>query len=71
MIRERATKQQIDEMLKTWGVFIKIVVDIEREILAGGAERHYECEQELLKDGSKQKKSLGCRLVSFHPRNGV
>ncbi|BAY15057.1 hypothetical protein NIES2109_63770 (plasmid) [Nostoc sp. HK-01] len=59
MIRERATKQQIDEMLKTWGVFIKIVVDIEREILAGGAERHYECEQELLKDGSKQKNLWG------------
>ncbi|MBD2458426.1 hypothetical protein H6G80_30715 [Nostoc sp. FACHB-87] len=59
VIRERATKQQIDEMLKTWGVFIKIVVDIEREILAGGAERHYECEQELLKDGSKQKNLWG------------
>ncbi|MBE9210939.1 hypothetical protein IQ244_31455 [Nostoc sp. LEGE 06077] len=59
VIRERATKQQIDEMLKTWGVFIKIVVDIEREILAGGAERHYECEQELLKDGNKQKNLWG------------
>lgn len=59
MIRERATKQQIDEMLKTWGVFIKIVVDIEREILAGGAERHYECEQELLKDGSRQRDIWG------------
>lgn len=59
MIRERATKQQIDKMLKTWGVFIKIVVDIEREILAGGAERHYECEQELLKDGSRQRDIWG------------
>jgi Protein of unknown function (DUF5674) len=59
VIRERATKQQIDEMLKTWGVFIKIVVDIEREILAGGAERHYECEQELLKDGSRQRDIWG------------
>lgn len=65
MIRERATKQQIDEMLKTWGVFIKIVVDIEREILAGGAERHYECEQELLKDGSKQKNLWGADWCPF------
>ncbi|NJN11532.1 MAG: hypothetical protein HC815_27580 [Richelia sp. RM1_1_1] len=59
MIRQKATKEQLDEMLVTWGVFIKIVVDIEREVLAGGAERHYECEQELLKDGSKQKDLWG------------
>ncbi|NJL80010.1 MAG: hypothetical protein HC836_42860 [Richelia sp. RM2_1_2] len=59
IIRDRATKEQLDEMLVTWGVFIKIVVDIEREVLAGGAERHYECEQELLKDGSKQKDLWG------------
>lgn len=55
IIRVRATKEELDEMLQIWGVFIKIVVDIEREILAGGAERHYGCEQELLKDGSRQK----------------
>ncbi len=55
IIRERATKEQLEEMLQAWGVFIKIVVDIERKILAGGAELHYECEQELLKDGSQQK----------------
>ncbi len=59
IIRERATKEQLDEMLKIWGVFIKIAVDIEREILAGGSERHYECEEELLKDGSKQKDLWG------------
>lgn len=46
-------------MLETFGIFIKIAVDIEREILAGGAERHYECEQELLKDGSRQKDIWG------------
>ncbi len=59
IIRERATKEQLDEMMQMWGVFIKIVVDIEREILAGGAELHYECEQELLKDGSQQKDLWG------------
>ncbi|MBO3463286.1 DUF5674 family protein [Aetokthonos hydrillicola Thurmond2011] len=59
IIRVRATKEELDEMLQMWGVFIKIVVDIEREILAGGAERHYECEQELLKDGSRQKDLWG------------
>lgn len=59
IIRERATKEQLNEMLQMWGVFIKIVVDIEREILAGGSERHYECEEKLLEDGSKQKDLWG------------
>ena len=59
IIREQATKEQLDVMLEAFGIFIKIAVDIEREILAGGGERHYECEQELLKDGSKQKDLWG------------
>jgi hypothetical protein len=41
------------------GSIYKNSLDIEREILAGGAERHYECEQELLKDGSRQKDLWG------------
>jgi hypothetical protein len=59
IIREPATPEQIEDMLKTWDVFIKIAIDIEREILAGGAVRHYQCEQELLKDGSKQRDIWG------------
>lgn len=59
IIREPATPQQIEEMLKTWGVFIKIVVDIERSYLAGGGVRHYQCEQELLLDGSRQRDVWG------------
>ena len=59
IIREQATKEQLDIMLEAFGIFTKIAVDIEREILAGGGERHYECEQELLKDGSKQKDLWG------------
>lgn len=34
--------------------FIKLAVDLEREILAGGGELHADCEQALLQDGSKQ-----------------
>lgn len=59
IIREQATKEQLDVMLEAFGIFTKIAVDIEREILAGGGERHYDCEQELLKDGSKQKDLWG------------
>lgn len=59
IIRTRATREQLEEMLKIWGVYIKIVVDIEREILAGGSEKHYECEEVLLKDGSRQRDLWG------------
>ncbi|MEA5605548.1 DUF5674 family protein [Nostoc sp. UHCC 0252] len=59
IIREPATSEEIEEMLKTWEVFIKIAVDIERRIIAGGGVRHYECEQELLKDGSRQRDIWG------------
>lgn len=59
IIRTRATREQLEEMLKIWGVFIKIVVDVEREILAGGSEKHYQCEEQLLLDGSRQRDLWG------------
>ena len=59
IIRERATREELEEMLKVWGVLIKIVVDVEREILAGGSEKHYQCEEELLFSGSRQSDLWG------------
>lgn len=37
----------------TLGSFAKVVVDIEREILAAGCELHVDCMEELLADGSR------------------
>ena len=34
--------------------YIKLAVDIERHILAGGGDFHADCKAELLKTGSKQ-----------------
>lgn len=59
IIRERATNKQLLDMLKIWGVYVKIVVDIEREMLAGGSEKHYQCEEVLLEDGSRQRDLWG------------
>ncbi|BAB77114.1 asl7356 (plasmid) [Nostoc sp. PCC 7120 = FACHB-418] len=42
-------------MLEEEKFYIKLAVDIERRILAGGGEMHYFCEQALLEDGSSQK----------------
>jgi hypothetical protein len=59
IIRSRATKQQIEEMLQTLGTYIKLAVDIRRGILAGGGVLHADCESALLEDGSRQQDIWG------------
>lgn len=59
IIRNRATPDQIEQMLEEHKFYIKLAVDIERCILAGGGEMHYFCEQALLEDGSAQKNIWG------------
>lgn len=55
LLRERATPQQVAEMLEAHAHIrmIKIVVDVRRRALAGGSAMHFECEGLLLKDGSE------------------
>lgn len=36
IIRDRATKEQVADMLSVLGTYIKLAVDLEREVLAGG-----------------------------------
>ncbi|MDF5731482.1 MAG: DUF5674 family protein [Rhizonema sp. PD38] len=55
MIRVRATPEQIEQMLLELKFYIKVAVDIERRILAGGGEMHFYCEQVLLENGSQQE----------------
>jgi len=59
IIRKKTTKEEIEKMAQDLDGYIKVVVDIERGILAGGGERHVEGEQKLLKDGSHQKDLWG------------
>lgn len=59
IIRTHATKQHIEDMLKTLEVYIKLAVDIRRGILAGGGELHADCESVLLNDGSQQEDIWG------------
>ena len=42
--------------------YIKVVVDIRRQILAAGGEKHVDAEQLLLKDGSHQEDLWGAGL---------
>lgn len=59
IIVKKATQNEIQKMAKDFDGYIKVVVDIEQEILAGGGERHVDAEQKLLKFGSKQKNLWG------------
>jgi hypothetical protein len=59
LIRTPATPQQIEEMLQTLDTYIKLAIDIERGVLAGGGVMHADCESALLEDGSAQENIWG------------
>jgi hypothetical protein len=77
IVRSRATVQQMTAMLEALEGYIKLAVDVERGILAGGGAMHADCESALLDDGSVQEdvwvqigihrrnKSLLNRLLTF------
>ncbi len=81
-LKEKATKAQLDEMLKEYETMIKIVVDIRQQILSGGGEMHADCEAELLENGSEQDDLWGANwypaeqriefesLINIRPRLG-
>jgi hypothetical protein len=59
IIKKKATKEEIKKMAEDFDGYIKLVVDVEREVLAGGGERHFDGEQKLLEEGSKQEDLWG------------
>jgi Protein of unknown function (DUF5674) len=65
ILRDRATPEQMQQMLETLGVYIKLAVDVEEKILAGGGRLHYECEEALLEDGSHQRNLWGANWYPY------
>ncbi len=55
ILRNKATRQQVEEMLEELDPLVKFAVDIKRKIWAGGGEMHSDWESVLLEDGSCQK----------------
>jgi hypothetical protein len=49
----------MNEMLEILETYIKLAVDVERGILAGGGAMHADCEYVLLEDGSQQEDVWG------------
>jgi hypothetical protein len=82
IIRSHATAQQMTEMLEALEGYIKLAVDVERGILAGGGAMHVDCESVLLDDGSVQEDVWGAdwnpvtqevsfeSLINIRPRQG-
>ena len=66
LINKRATPEQMNAMLQSLESYIKLAVDIERGILAGGGTLHSDCEEALLENGSEQKNIWGADWLPFH-----
>jgi hypothetical protein len=58
---------QVDEMLEELESYIKLAVDIERGVAAGGGALHADCEHKLLHHGSRQEDIWG---ADYYPHTG-
>ena len=56
---KKATQKELDKMSYELGNYVKVVVDVEKGILAGGGTMHYDEEQLLLEYGCQQKNLWG------------
>lgn len=63
VIVTRATQDQVRDMLSFYGNVMKIAVDIERGILAGGGEMHADCEGVLVQLGSRNDDIWGANWI--------
>lgn len=59
IFKEKATKEQVEEISKIYIGYTKVVVDIDQELLAAGGEYHIDCEQALIDNGSAQDNLWG------------
>ena len=54
IISKPAASAELFTMQEEFGTLIKLAVDVEQEMLAGGGALHFDCEQILLDNGSSQ-----------------
>ena len=62
IIKEKISKKELEKHLDVFGEMIKVVVDIEREIMTIGGSLHADGEKFLLENGSKQDNIWGANL---------
>lgn len=59
LLTQKIDPQQLELVKDVYPDYIKIVVDIERNIMAIGGEYHIDCEEVLLQNGSKLENLYG------------
>lgn len=59
IIKSKADENVLKEVAQDFDGYIKVVVDIQRQILTAGGTKHVDGEALLLKDGSKQEHLWG------------
>lgn len=57
------TPQQLSEMLEELEDYVKLAVDIERGVVAGGGALHADCEAALLANSSRQENIWGADWI--------
>lgn len=65
LINKHATKEEVKQMSSALKSYIKLAVDIKREVLAGGGILHADCEAVLLRNGSKQEDIWGADWLPY------
>ena len=68
LLKEKATLQDIQNMLERYENMIKIVIDVRRRIVSGGGEMPADCESVLLEDGSEQDHLWGANWYPAEQR---
>jgi Protein of unknown function (DUF5674) len=68
ILRRHAKEKEIQEMLEELETYIKLAIDVEKNILAGGGEYHADCEEALLEDGSRQEDIWG---ADWYPESRI
>jgi len=63
IIKEAISKEELSDIAKNqFGDFVKVVVDVEKEIMAIGGELHADEEALLIEQGSRQENLWGINI---------
>ncbi|MEK7540605.1 MAG: DUF5674 family protein [Patescibacteria group bacterium] len=69
IVTDKLPKEQVLALAQdTFGDMVKVVVDIDKKILAIGGELHADAEAVLLDSGSKQKNVWGANIFPGRPQ---
>lgn len=72
ILKSKATDKELQVIGEHFDGYVKVVVDIQKEILCAGADRHVDEEQKLLESGSKQADlwgggiDLGTAIIDYN-----